>query len=71
MPTTWNTTDYQPHLFLKFSSMFDSLVEDIIITKRTVQVVFNDTADGKLGLKGAWNYAVNALNTTDRDVVLR
>ena len=71
IPSAWNATDYQPHLFLKFSSMFDSLVEDILVMKDTIQYVKNDTADGRLGLKEAWKYAVKALNTTERDDVLR
>ncbi|XP_063895450.1 uncharacterized protein LOC110380322 [Helicoverpa armigera] len=69
--STWNTTDYEPHQFLKLSSIFDSLVDDILLTKDSLEFAFNDTADGRLGMKEAWNYAVKTLNTTDRDVVLR
>ncbi|KAH9638488.1 hypothetical protein HF086_016813 [Spodoptera exigua] len=69
--TTWNTTNYQPHLFLKFSSSFDSLMEDIVISRKALQYAFNDTADRKLGLKAAWDYAVKTLNTTERDEIMR
>ncbi|CAH1634658.1 unnamed protein product [Spodoptera littoralis] len=69
--TTWNTTDYRPHLFLEFSSSFDSLMEDIVISRKALQDAFSGTANGRLGLKDAWDYAVKTLNTTDRDEIMR
>lgn len=69
--TTWNTTEYQPHLFLKFSSSFDSLMDDIVISRKALESAFSDSNDGRLGLKDAWDYAVKTLNTTDRDEIMR
>ncbi|CAH0591712.1 unnamed protein product [Chrysodeixis includens] len=68
--TSWNRTDYSPHLFLKFSATFDAVVDDILLARDALQQVFNDSAAGQLGMKEAWTYAVKALNNTDRDVIL-
>ncbi|CAB3232753.1 unnamed protein product [Arctia plantaginis] len=69
--SAWNRTDYPPNLFLKFSSNIDSLIQDIVIVRETLNHVFNDSKDGHLGLKEAWKYAVDTFNTSDRDVILR
>ncbi|KAJ8721111.1 hypothetical protein PYW08_006576 [Mythimna loreyi] len=71
IPPSWNSTEYQPHLFLTFSSMFDALVEDFLITKNTIELLYNDTAEERFGLKEAGEYAVNALSTPERDAILR
>ncbi|XP_075981913.1 lipid droplet defective isoform X2 [Anticarsia gemmatalis] len=67
----WNRTDYPPHLFLKLSSNFDSLVHDVVLTRDALNHIFKNSSDGSLGLKEAWNYAVQALNVTNRHVILK
>lgn len=69
--SAWNRTDYPPHLFLKFSSNVDSVIQDVVIVRETLNHVFKDSEDGHLGLKEAWKYTVDTLNTSDRDVILR
>ncbi|RVE43546.1 hypothetical protein evm_011804 [Chilo suppressalis] len=68
----WNTTAYEPHLFLKFSGAFDSLVEDISLIRNMVRELL-DTRKEKTGvtLADAWSYAADVFEGKDRNMTLR
>lgn len=69
---TWKNATFEPHLFLKFSSIFDSLINDTLAVKEVLQYILNgDAAKNHVGLKAAWEYAIKAFNTTERNTILR
>ncbi|XP_053616440.1 uncharacterized protein ldd [Plodia interpunctella] len=59
-----------PHIFLKFSSVFDSLIFDVSSLHHTLADVFNDSSavNGDMNVVVAWKYAVEAVNATDKNV---
>ncbi|CAG5057857.1 unnamed protein product [Parnassius apollo] len=70
-PGDLNSTVFEPHLFLRFSAAFDSLIEDTYILKDFLLDALNESADRHPTLLTAWKHAVNAFNTTDRDDIFR
>ncbi|XP_038218742.1 uncharacterized protein LOC119837297 [Zerene cesonia] len=67
----WNTTQFAPHVFLKFSSAFDRTVNNFDTIKEIMRNAFVEENNGRLSLMSAWKYTVDTLNTSDRDVILR
>ncbi|CAH2055589.1 unnamed protein product, partial [Iphiclides podalirius] len=67
---TRNSTDFGPHVFLRFSAAFDALIDDSYILKDILMDALDETP-GRLTLMTAWKHAVESFNTTNRDNILR
>ncbi|CAK1588868.1 unnamed protein product [Parnassius mnemosyne] len=70
-PDDINATVFEPHVFLRFSAAFDSLIEDTYILKDFFLDAVDDPTDGRPNFMTAWKHAANAFNITDRDDIFR
>ncbi|XP_060806371.1 uncharacterized protein LOC106140036 isoform X2 [Amyelois transitella] len=60
-----------PHIFLKFSSVLDSLISGVSSLRLILSDVFNENStviNGDMSLMAAWKYAVDTINASDKNV---
>lgn len=69
-PRNWNRTTYSPHLFLKFSSIFDSMLDDANLLKEVVELLSREDSE-RVTWADAWRRIEELWGRDDRDVVLR
>ncbi|KAM3956338.1 LOW QUALITY PROTEIN: lipid droplet defective [Aphomia sociella] len=62
-----------PHIFLKFSSALDSLIEDIIAVRNVLNDVVNDIKSDsqQLTVVTAWKYAEDVFKDADKNTTFR
>nr|XP_037871414.1 uncharacterized protein LOC101740576 isoform X2 [Bombyx mori] len=67
----YNSSRYERNIFLNFSRTFDSLIDDVMKFKDMFQYIINDEGTEHLSLMSSLRYALDSLNTTERDDILR
>ncbi|KAJ2941105.1 hypothetical protein O0L34_g10339 [Tuta absoluta] len=65
----WNTTTYPPHVYLKFSSSLDGLIEDVNIIQNVLEDFKKESGSEPGTWSFAWNHVVDVLKRDDRDVL--
>ncbi|KAJ0172474.1 hypothetical protein K1T71_011613 [Dendrolimus kikuchii] len=68
----WNSTQYEPEVFLKLSAVFDYLISDAKAIQEATEYIMNDkSTDEHVGMLTATKYAANMLNVTNDNAVMR
>ncbi|XP_045487538.1 uncharacterized protein LOC111000059 [Pieris rapae] len=67
----WNETILAPHVFLKFSRVFDRTIEDFYSFNELIDNILEEPNDGGLNLRSSWKYSMDAFNTSEGDAILR
>ncbi|CAF4764109.1 unnamed protein product [Pieris macdunnoughi] len=73
----WNETVLAPHVFLKFSKVFDRTIEDFNSINELAHNILEEPErretrdDSGLNLKSSWKYTMDTFNTSQGDTDLR
>ncbi|KAI5638967.1 hypothetical protein NE865_08419 [Phthorimaea operculella] len=67
----YNTTVYPPHVFLKFSSSLDGLIEDGVIIHTVLEDFKMESGNEPGTWSFAWKHVAEVLNRDDRDVLFK
>ncbi|CAH4000203.1 unnamed protein product [Pieris brassicae] len=67
----WNGTVLAPHVFLKFSRVFDRTIEDFNSINELIHNILVESDDSGLNLKSSWKYLMDTFNTSEGDAVVQ